>query len=149
MDHIASFIETVAAAATAVGVLLAWWQLRLAKQQAVTTFEDSVASQYREIAARLPVKALLGENLSEPEFEAALPDFYHYFDLSNEQAYLHLKRRIRYETWSEWREGIHQNLARPAFGRAWNEVSSRAPESFNELRSELASAIQHPSPSWR
>ena len=79
-----------------------------------------------------------------PEYRDALPGFYHYFDLSNEQAFLHERGRIGNRTWNEWRSGIHQNLARPAFLKAWNDVSMRAPDSFDELRRVL-SVIQRPS----
>ena len=51
--------------ATAIGVCLAAWQLWQAHRQSVTTFEDSFAREYRELAATLPTKALLGEPLSE------------------------------------------------------------------------------------
>jgi hypothetical protein len=44
---------------------------------------------------------------------------------------------LRSETWNEWRDGIVQNLQRPAFKAAWDEVSGRAPESFNDLREAL------------
>lgn len=134
-------IQVVAGVATAIGVFLAGWQLTSTKQQARTAFEDQIASQYREIARRLPIEALLGEQLDDAAYAKALPDFYHYFDLSNEQAYLHERRRIRQATWNEWREGIDQNFRRPAFARAWEEVSRRAPESFNELRAWLPSPM--------
>ena len=133
-------IQTVAAVATAVGVFLAGWQLWLTKRQAIIQFEDQMSAQYREIIRRLPIEALLGESLKDAEQAAALKDFYHYFDLSNEQAYLNEQRRITKKTWLEWREGIEQNLRRPAFAAAWTEITRRAPESFNELRS-VASAI--------
>lgn len=130
-------IQASAAVATAVGVFIAGWQLGLSKRQAVTTFEDQLASQYRDIARRLPVEALLGETLDEASYREALPEFYHYFDLSNEQACLRSQKRIRKRTWSEWRDGIKQNVNRPAFARAWDEISCRAPESFNDLRREI------------
>jgi hypothetical protein len=85
----------------------------------------------------IPVAALLGEVLEKEEQNRALPHFYHYFDLSNEQAYLHRRNRVRSQTWNEWRDGIIQNLQRPAFSAAWDDVSSRAPESFNDLREAL------------
>lgn len=138
MPEILNLIGALAAVATAVGVIIAAVQLRMAKQQSITTFEDQVAGQYREIARRLPVAALLGESLSESEQCKALPDFYHYFDLSNEQAYLYQRKRISGATWKEWSEGISQNLARPAFAAAWAEVHHRAPHSFNELRAHLS-----------
>ena len=130
-------IQALAATATAVGVILAGWQLRLAKQQATTQFEDSLSAQYRDIARRLPLEALLGEQLDDTTYARALPEFYHYFDLSNEQAFLNSRGRVRHSTWREWRDGITQNLKRPAFDRAWSEVSRRAPDSFNDLREAL------------
>lgn len=127
-------IQTIAAVATALGVFLAGWQLWLTKRQAIVQFEDQMSAQYRDIIRRIPIGALLGETLDSEEHASALKDFYHYFDLSNEQAYLHERRRITKKTWVEWREGIEQNLNRPAFASAWAEITSRAPESFNELR---------------
>jgi hypothetical protein len=134
-------IQAIASAATTVGVLFAGWQLRQSRVQAVTTFEDQLAGQYRDIAHRLPIEALLGEPLDDAAHTAALGAMYHYFDLSNEQAYLYSKRRVRRATWEEWRDGIEQNLRRPAFARAWAEVSARAPESFNDLREALVGRL--------
>jgi hypothetical protein len=131
------FITASASVATALGVFLAAVQLWQATRQATTQFEDGLNSQYREIARRLPVAALLGETLSEDDYQSALPHFYHYFDLSNEQAFLHLKGRVRPSTWANWLEGIQQNLGRPSFDRAWREISQRAPDSFNELRGRI------------
>ena len=127
-------IQAAASIATALGILAAGWQLYLTKRQAVTQFEDKLTSQYREVAGRIPLVALLGEELDDAEYAAALPDFYHYFDLSNEQAFLRLQRRITGRTWANWQEGIQQNLSRPSFARAWTEVCTRAPDSFTELR---------------
>lgn len=124
----------IAAVATAVGVVIAGWQLWLARRIAVIQFEDQVSSQYRTLIRGLPVGALLGEELTEREHQECLATFYHYFDLSNEQAFLHEKRRIRHDIWVEWKSGIEQNLKRPAFKRAWAEISQRAPDSFDELR---------------
>jgi hypothetical protein len=136
-DFIARLSE-IASIATAIGVLVAGWQLVLSKRLASMQFEDDMAAQYRELIRRIPVGALLGEEISEEDYRGALPAFYHYFDLSNEQAFLHERGRIAHSTWNEWRSGIHQNLARPAFLKAWNEVSTRAPDSFDELRRVLA-----------
>jgi hypothetical protein len=120
--------------ATAIGVCVAGWQLWLTKKQSVVQFEDQMSAQYREIARRLPIEALLGEALDPERHAKSLGDFYHYFDLSNEQAFLHKRRRITKATWCEWKEGIEQNLGRPAFALAWSEITHRAPDSFNELR---------------
>lgn len=137
MPELVEAIQTAAGVATALGVLVAGWQLRLSKLQAITQFEDSLATQYREIARRLPIAALLGEQLSDDAQRDHLPHFYHYFDLSNEQAFLHEHGRIRKQTWDEWQEGILQTFRKPAFHFAWLEVSRRAPDSFNELRRVL------------
>lgn len=127
-------VQVLASAATALGIFVAGWQLYLTKRQAVTQFEDHLSAQYREIARRLPLPALLGEHLDDATFARVLPEFYHYFDLSNEQAFLHEQGRVTRRTWTNWREGIEQNLRRPAFARAWAEVAARAKESFTELR---------------
>lgn len=63
---------TIANIATAVGVLLAAWQLWLSRKQSITTFEDSFSREYRELAAKLPTKALLGQPLSEDKYKGTL-----------------------------------------------------------------------------
>ena len=141
MSELLEIIQGVAGVATAVAVVFAALDLRATKEQARTAFADRMSAQYREIVRRLPIEALLGETLSDPKQGEALPNFYHYFDLSNEQAYLHEKGRISQETWDEWKEGIRQNLKRPAFSFAWREVTRRAPESFDELRRFLGKDV--------
>jgi hypothetical protein len=135
MPNAFEWVQAVASVATAGGVLLAWWQLLTTKRIAATEFEDQLTTQYREIVRALPIEALLGEQLSEEAHVRALPNFYYYFDLSNEQAFLYRARRIQPHTWNDWLEGIHENLRRPAFAKAWAEVSRRAPDTFDDLRS--------------
>jgi len=115
-------VQTVASITTAIGVGIAAWQLLVTKRQAESQFEDSLAEQYRRIAADIPLEALLGRPLDEPVFETSLRAFYNYFDLSNEQAFLAAEGRLRKETWANWREGIEQHLARPAFVQAWQRL---------------------------
>lgn len=141
MRGLPELIQGLAGVATAVAVVFAALDLRATKEQARTAFADRMSAQYREIARRLPIEALLGETLSDSKQDEALPNFYHYFDLSNEQAYFHEKGRISPETWNEWKEGIRQNLRRPAFLRAWREVTRRAPESFDELKRFVGSDV--------
>ena len=81
------WVQALASIATAGSIVFAGWQLRASKAQARIQFEDSLSSQYRELAARLPVRAFLGKELLEKELEDALPVFYEYFDLSNEQPF--------------------------------------------------------------
>ena len=117
-----------------VGVVAAFWQLRLLKTQSVTNFEDGLVDEYRDIAKELPLEALLGKDMSPQEVASALPVFYRYFDLCNQQLFLHQQRRIRKATWALWRDGIVSNLQRPAFARAWAEIAAKAIGDFGELR---------------
>jgi hypothetical protein len=115
--EIGAIIGVIASVATAVGVFLAFRQLRLTKQQAITSFEDTISREYRELTTSIPTKALLGKELSDTEHEKALDGFYHYIDLSNEQIFLRQRGRVSLETWEFWRDGIKSNLCRPAFKR--------------------------------
>ena len=78
----------VGSIATAAAVLLAGWQLRLSWQQAKSAFEDQLEREYRDIAAQLPVAALLGAELAPPLSEVTLTAFYRYIDLTNQQIFL-------------------------------------------------------------
>ena len=129
-----AILSAIANAATALGALAAAWQLYLVHKQSVTNFEDSFAKEYRELVAKLPTKALLGEPLSDEEYLKHFDEMYHYFDLCNEQAFLYKANRISQKTWTFWRDGIASNLQRPAFQRAWCEIASRANGDFSELR---------------
>ncbi|WP_372828099.1 hypothetical protein [Polaromonas sp.] len=121
--------------ATAVAVIVAAWQLLLSQKQSVTTFEDSLAKEYRDIAATLPVEALLGEPLSDSDHRDKFDEFYRYFDLCNQQVFLRQSGRVSDKTWEFWKDGIGSNLKRPAFARAWSEVAARCNGDFSELRS--------------
>lgn len=127
------WITAIASFVTAFGVLLAWYQIREARKQARTQFEDNLAREYREIASQFPVKALLGKELDEKEYSEALENLYHYIDLSNEQTFLRQKGRINADTWKSWCDGIKSNLSRPAFKRAWEEIKPHVND-FQELR---------------
>ncbi len=128
----------LASAATTVGIIIAAWQLRVSAKQSVTDFEDALASEYRSLAASLPVEALLGGILTDDEHKNALDQFYHYFDLSNCQIFLRQKGRVSKRTFDFWRDGIVAHLRRPAFARAWDDISSRVPNDFKELRQLIA-----------
>lgn len=128
------WVNTAFNLATSIGVIFAGAQLWTSRKQARTAFEDQLTTKYREIVRQLPIDALLGKELSELDAEAALPIFFHYFDLCNEQKYLHDQKRIDKSTWKEWEEGIRENLKRPAFAQAWQLIATRVPDSFDQLR---------------
>ena len=127
-------LSVIASIATTVGVLVTAWQLVLLKRLNVTSFEDSFAKEYRELAAKLPTKALLGEALTDEEHLKHFDEMYHYIDLCNEQVFLHNVGRISNKTWDFWKDGIASNLRCPAFNRAWTEIAARASGDFSELK---------------
>jgi hypothetical protein len=131
-------IQSVTSISTAVGVGIAASQLIISKRQAQSQFEDAFAEQYRRITASLPLSALLGCRLEESELNDSLRTFYNYFDLSNEQAFLAANGRLRKETWENWREGIEQHFARPAFTQAWDRLSPDLDGSFDDLKALLS-----------
>lgn len=124
----------IAAVFTAFGAWAAVRQLRLLEQQSVTSFEDGLVDEYRDIAKDLPLDALLGADMTVQQVVDALPAFYRYFDLCNQQVFLHKLGRIRAETWVLWKDGIVSNLRRPAFALAWAEIAAKAAGDFDELR---------------
>jgi hypothetical protein len=144
----AGWISAIANCVMAVGVLFVLWQIWLTKKVATTQFEDSMAKEYRELAAKIPTRALLGEELTEEEYKDTFDEFYHYIDLSNEQVFLRQRGRISEGTWTYWLDGIRSNLARPAFNRAWEEIKSQAKDSFKELRYLEASGFMDDPRSW-
>jgi hypothetical protein len=129
------FFGALSNIATAIGVGFAAWQLFTTRKQAATTFEDSLTNQYRTLIERIPVAALFGEKLDPQKQADLLSHFYRYFDLCNEQAFLHKEGRISDETWKNWKDGIISNLGRPAFADAWAQIAARAPGDFDHLRS--------------
>lgn len=133
MDWI-GLVNAAASVATAVGVLLAGWQIRMAKQATRSEFENVLTQQYREISQRIPIKALLGKKLDPQEWNDTLDDFFRYIDLSNEQVFLRQNNRVSRATWRLWSEGIKLKLELPSFKEAWEHFKQEAPESFKELR---------------
>jgi hypothetical protein len=141
-------IQDVAAIATAIGVFFAAFQLLHTRKRAITTFEDTLSSEYREITGRLPTEALLGEILAPELQKTHFHEFYRYFDLTNSQIFLRQSGRISKKTWQFWAEGIQTNLARPAFANNWAEISRRAGSDFSELRRLIAEGFKTDPRRW-
>jgi hypothetical protein len=127
-------LTAAASLATAIGVIVAAYQIRLTRQLSRTQFEDDLTKQFREIIRRIPIEALLGDELSEEAYDRTRDDFFRYIDLSNEQVFLRRNDRVSARTWKLWCEGIKAFLSRPAFGRAWGEFKDKSPDTFKELR---------------
>lgn len=133
VSAVASSVSAIAAIVAAVGVWYARSQLKNSRDIAQLQFEDALGKEYRDVANRLTPKALLGEELSDQEYQDAFDELFHYVDLSNEQVSLRQRGRIGPEVWENWRSGIRSNLALPAFARAWAEIKEKS-SSFRELR---------------
>lgn len=133
MDWI-GLVNAIASVATAIGVLLAGWQIRTAKQAARSEFENGLAQQYRDIIKKIPIEALLGKKLDARQWNNTLDDFFRYIDLSNEQVFLRQHNRISKATWRLWSEGIKLKLELESFRDAWGYFKQEAPESFKELQ---------------
>ena len=140
-------IQAVGAIATAVGVLLAVWQLRETKKQSRTEFEDQFASDYRGLSKGIPLDAFFGKSLDPEEMDKAKPAFFHYIDLSNEQVFLRQQERISDETWQSWCGGIKSNLKLPAFRLAWDEIKKMT-TTFAELRKLEQSGFEDDPKNW-
>lgn len=142
-------VSDVASVATAFGVGIGAVQLIIGQRQTVTAFEDSLNREYRKLASTIPTQALLGEDLDDEAHEKHLDEFYHYFDLCNSQVFLRQKKRISRKTWEFWCDGIRSNMERPAFTRAWKNISARAGDDFAELKQLIADGYKTDPRSWR
>lgn len=128
----------LASLATAAGVVLVVVQLVLGRLQTRTSFEDELAREYREIAARLPAPAFFDvedPHRPLPPLDDCLEQYVRYFDLSNQQVFLRMERRVGRKTWDLWADGIEDNLGRTGFCSAWEYVRRHSERSYNELAS--------------
>ena len=134
MSIVTDWITALATVVSAGGVVFAVRQLRLTKQISQQEFEDGLAKEYRELASRIPTRALLGSGLSPSEYDDSFDEMFRYIDLSNEQVLLRKSRRIGDDTWESWCSGIQYNLSLPVFNRAWKEIKEKNPTQFLELK---------------
>ena len=132
------FFEIFAHCAAVVGIGIAAYQLWQTRRQAETSFEDTMAKEYRELASRFPTKVFydypFSEELTAREKARAQDEFYRYFDLTNGQIFLREVGRISEQTWAFWCDGIKTNMQRVAFEAAWKDIGGKAQLDFAELR---------------
>jgi hypothetical protein len=122
-------LRTGAALVGAGSIVFAARSFRLTKDQAVTTFEDSLAREYREITGLLPPVAFYQNErafLSDAEKRAV----FRYFDLCNEQLRLIDEQRVRPVTAEIWKAGIEELMSRPTFKSCWKELQQGLPAEF-------------------
>lgn len=131
-DEAVAVVTALGAIATAIAVFVGVLQLRTAKDQARTAFEDDLTREYRAIVGDLPAEAFYIEGELTPD-EQTRRAFYRYLDLSNEQLFLARLGRVNPATVDQWKDGVCGNLTRlPAFRAAWAEIAARVPDDFFE-----------------
>ena len=102
----AAGVAAVAAVCAAGGVGVAARALRFTRKQAVTTFEDSLDREYREIVRTLPAEVFFRDRANAPLNREQKQAMMRYFDLSNEQLRMIRDGRIEASTGVSWEEGI-------------------------------------------
>jgi len=147
---ILNYIQTGAAVVAAASIFIAMFQLYLTKKNAISSFEDDIAREYRSIIKkRIPLKAILGEELSKNELDDCISDIFSYIDLSNEEVFLRQQGRVRKKTWKYWCEGIQMNLEIPAFRKAWELIKTKDKSMFSELRRLEDADFKEDPKKWR
>jgi hypothetical protein len=139
----------IASGATAVGVVIAAWQIWRNAEQTKTSFEDSLNKEYRELMRPITLAILLGETASPEKATEAREHIYNYLDFCNQQVYLRKCSRIRKDTWIEWQKGMKINFELPLFKEVMNEVFSTIPSIFQELRKVLEEEYNCDPATWR
>ena len=147
VSAVGNAVSALAACVAAIGVWYARHQLKTSREIAQLQFEDSLGKEYRELAGELPKKALMGEILTDSEYEEAFDELYRYVDLTNGQTSLRAHGRITPDVWKSWSEGIEANLKLPAFARAWIEIKTRS-SGFEELRRLELELFQNDPKDW-
>jgi len=141
-------ITTLASSGAVIGIWFAFMQLRLTRKIAQLQFEDGLSKEYRDLANRIPTKALLGHSLSDEEYEKSFDEIFRYMDLSNEQINLRSRKRISLSVWNEWLAGIAANLQMPTFSKAWDEIKNQS-SLFQELRRLEAEQFRSDPAKWK
>ena len=134
---------------TAIGVLVAAFQLRVSSKIAQSEFEDSIDQQYRELAKGIPVDALIGKSVSSDQVMLTRELIYNYLDLCNEQVFLRKKKRVRMDTWVDWCSGIKSNLGKTEFEKVWAEIKVESPSTFTFLEKLEESNFAEDPINWR
>ena len=136
--------------AVVAGIVFAAWQVLVARAQARANFEQLFVQQYRDVVARIPLEALLGEAIDYKRRDpgecgrSARRAFYDYFELCEDELFYAKRqrpwiRRVSRRTWRDWEAGIRTHLALPAFRSAWDDISAAvSAERFTELRRWIA-----------
>ena len=140
--------NTLTSIATVIWVFIAAWQLREGRKVSASAFEDSFDEKYRHLAYAIPVDALLSKNVNRANKEAAREWIYNYLDLSNEEVYLRMKKRVSSSRWQEWSLWIQQHLKRPFFQEVLQEVENDSLETFSYLERLIQEDFKNDPASW-
>ena len=129
--------------------MVAIYQVRKNTEQSITTFEDSISKEYRDISKCIPYNALIGKALVGEESNQAANEIYNYMDFCNEQIFLRKTCRVRKKTWNNWQEGMCTNFSLPIFESVSKEVFEELPDTFTELRKVMAENYSTDPKKWK
>lgn len=128
--------------------MVAIYQVWKNTEQSITTFEDSISKEYRDISKCILYNALIGKNLVSEEVNQASNEIYNYMDFCNEQIFLRKTGRVRKSTWNNWQEGMCTNFSLPKFESVSKEVFEELPDTFTELRRVMAQNYKTDPKKW-
>lgn len=145
-DIVSSVATGVAAVVAALGLWFGAWQIKIGKDQAQATFEDSLDQQYRSLSMALPVNVLLGGKAEDADTAKIRELIFNYLDLSNEQVSRRVTGRISSATWKSWALGMKLHLNKQAFSDVYTEIKDRA--NFTYLDRLINSDFEIDPKSW-
>ena len=132
-----------AAAATAVGVLLAVYQLSLTRRDLRGTFEQNFVDRYNAIAANIDLLLLIEAKPVPLADTATARALFDYFDLCEEQLYYSARRKVSRGTWTDWWIGMSSTLENREVRRQFESFRHRLEVAEMVRFVRLVEAIQH------
>jgi len=146
---ISTMLGDAVSLATALGVLVAVFQLWQSIRLRRTEFEDRIENEYRDLIRNLPYEVFLAASLDEEMQKNLRDEFYRYFDFCNGQTIQRRRRRIGWRTWDNWKDGIKDNLAKPSFKKAFEQILKDNSKTFSELQRLVDEDFARDPVGWR
>ena len=141
-----SFVDDLAALATAVGLPTAVYQLHQGRRGLRDNFERTFVERYATISAKIHLDVLRGDAAADLTNDDVRRAFFDYFELCEEELYYRAHRRVSRATWKDWWYGIRLNLRNKSFKDAYDQLVApagagdpAATDRFHHLRASLPS----------
>lgn len=119
-------IEQLASTATAIGVVVATYQLAQGRRQLREGFERSFVDRFERIIACVDLEILLDGGSIDHDDRSLMRALYDYFQLCEEELYFRAHRRVSRSTWHDWWYGIRIVLTVPEVAAAFTALKHRA-----------------------